>query len=225
MNNKLSVVNKLRRGLFVALNLGSGITIPPPLILQPGSATGIDSNNRIDSPDTANANAQSIILYNGKKRLGYIKFDLTGIVPGYSIASAILRLCASGNNSANSIVNVYRVLPANSGWTEALTWNYANGSSIRWAGDAGADGGADAGGSVAGTDYSSTLMGSFNMISTDLAGTAYDVTLNLTEFALMIANNCGFELMIPGTGDQLIASCENTNASYRPKLTVTYGNP
>jgi hypothetical protein len=174
------------------------------------------------TPDTNNGTGNLVIR---SSRTNLLKFDLSGIPPGTTIVSATLRLMLAAT-PGNSTVNIRRILLANIGWTElGSMWNFAVGAT-RWAGDAASDGGADAGCSQSGTDYSATLMGTFNTLGTDTANvTTYTASLDTTEFALMIANNAGMVLTGNAAGSTLLHSKDSGTGAQRPTLTVVYSNP
>jgi len=155
---------------------------------------------------------------------GLIKFTLSALA-GVTTTSRTLSLFSSTQDWSNLTVNVYRILVANSGWTEVACWNHADGSAlhlVHWAGDAATDGGTDAGCSVSGTDYSSTSMGSWSHTSGAAVGTQYDVALGQTEFEAMVSANYGLALI--GGSDALnrYASSDHATTGYRPKLVVEY---
>lgn len=154
-----------------------------------------------------------------------LKFDLSTL-GGVTINSADLYYyTTSAPGVGGATAQAYRILVANSAWTEAgATWNYALASSTRWAGDAAANGGADAGCSVSGTDWSSTLMGSAVLANGEAVGTEHILSLGLTEFAVMIAANHG--IYSRGSGNAFrIGSSDHATTGYRPKLVVDYTAP
>jgi hypothetical protein len=189
------------------------------LVIIPSSA---DNWMLSTIPDTNNG-AGNIIIRSARTNL--VKFDLSGIPPGMTIVSAALKLMLAAT-PGNATVNIRRILLANIGWTElGSTWNFAVGAT-RWAGDAALDGGADAGCSQSGTDYSATLMGTFNTLGTDTANvTTYNATLDTTEFGLMIANNAGMVITGNAAGSTLLHSKDSGAGAQRPTLTVVYSNP
>ena len=202
------------------LGQGGGNTT---LTLQPSGASGVDTFLLSSTPDTNNGTVTTLVLRTSRSNL--LKFDLTSIPGGATIISATLTLTLTAN-PANSTVTIYRILPANIAWTElGATWNYALASSTRWAGDTGGNGGADAGCTVSGTDYSATQLGTFNTLSGDTAGTQYVVSLNTTEFGLMLANNIGMVIFGASGSSTSVASSDHATAEWRPKLEVVYSNP
>lgn len=150
------------------------------------------------------------------------------MLEGASINSANLYLYQFAQNwgTDNSISYVHRILSANSGWSESCNWDYADGAgaSDRWAGDSGSDGGVDAGCSVSGTDYSSTQMGSVTWDREGAVGTEYNISLDTTEFAAMVAANYGIVITCPTIWDDRANFCSSDHATtgYRPKLVIDY---
>jgi hypothetical protein len=193
------------------------------LTLQPDGAAGIDTHVRQNSANTNYATYQyeEACGYTGSKEHAFFKFDLSSL-SGVTISDATLYLYGVGGGNSNTL-NIYRVLAASGGWTEAnATWNYAVASSTRWAGDTGNDGGADAGGGVSGTDHSGTLMGTASFSAT--AGAETSFALNVTEFAAMVAANYGIIVKSGVTSYTVMqmASSDNATAARRPKLVVDY---
>lgn len=193
------------------------------LTLQPDEAAGCDTWYNLSAPDTAyptsayiEVNGYSLVL-----TFGLLKFDLSGLPAGAVINSAKLYLYGSGG-FYGGVINLNRILPANSGWTEAATWNHKDGASAHWAGDTAGNHGADAGCSVSGTDYSGTLLGSATFAQADNAETEF--VLDATEFGLMIANNQGIILRSGSASNYNYqpASSSDSTASSRPKLVVDY---
>jgi len=119
-----------------------------------------------------------------------------------------------------------RILAANSGWTEAATWNYADGASIRWAGDVGANGGADAGCYVSGTDHSATPLATFSWVG-ESPPKENTVAFDLTEFGLMWANNYGFVVWeaAGSVATKGFYASDHATASLRPRLVIDYTEP
>ena len=152
--------------------------------LRQGSAT---SNFGTDTAVGANASATV-------GRTGLIKFDLSSIPGDATIDDATLYVYNATLVGGAATLTWYRILAANSTWTEAAaTWNKTDGST-NWAGDTGGDGGADAGCSVSGTDYSSTAIGSSVWASSEAVDTEHIITLNTTEFAAMVDANHGMAM-------------------------------
>lgn len=196
------------------------------LIIQPDETTSQDTYLSQGSKDTAYGSNTTLLFRQwnsvGEAMIPLIKFDLTGLPAGAIVSAASLSVTLSATASRTTSPTWRRILPANSGWVEGATWNYANPTGLRWAGDTGGDG-SNAGCRVAGIDYSATPIGSFSMTATsDVAGTVYTSALDLTEFGYMIANNCGFILLYAAGGVEQIHSSGATTEAYRPKLTITY---
>lgn len=196
------------------------------LTLQPDGTAGIDTYMSEGGPDTnfGTATAISLRAGAGAQIRGLLKFSPT-LPAGCTLVSAILTLTLNATVTVAGTVSIYRILAANSAWTEgAGTWNYQDGAGggHRWAGDAASNGGTDAGCSVSGTDYSATLMGSFLTVLNDTAGTAYSASLNLTEFAALVAANYGLVLSTTATTSTNFRSSDHATAGDRPKLVIVY---
>ncbi|MFA5053316.1 MAG: DNRLRE domain-containing protein [Parcubacteria group bacterium] len=195
--------------------------------LQPDAAAGVDTFIAGDTSANTNygTNAAIQIRNNAKWQNGLIKFDLSGIPAGSTIFSATLSLWTSTQRADTGTITAYRILAANSAWTEAgATWNYAVATATRWAGDAGGDGGADAGCSVSGTDYSATALGSTDFADGEVVNTQHDIALNVSEMQSMFAANCGM-VLIPTAGTRYMEARSSdyaTDATKRPKLVVYY---
>lgn len=201
------------------------------LVIQPDGAAGCDTYVDQYFPDTNYGTSVTIAItgWSGFRQRALFKFDLSGIPAGATITGVSFVGWSSTVNDGT--LNFARILAANSGWTEAATWNYADGASVRWAGDTGNDGGADAGCYVSGTDHSATPLASFSWVGESPAK-ENTVAFDLTEFGLMWAANYGFVVWeaagsVAAKG-MYTSDCET--ASYRPKLVVEYtagggGNP
>lgn len=172
------------------------------------------------------------IGYSTARRRGLVYFDLSSIT-GLSVDSAHLWLYNTNNSSTlgNGTLQAYRVMPANSGWTEGgfhigttasglePSWNKKTQSpSADWAGSAGL--------LTSGTDHSATLMGSAGW--TDGVAGWMDLNLNTSETETMLANNAG--IMLKGSDETssghvvIPHSKENTAGSqYIPYLEITLG--
>jgi hypothetical protein len=149
-------------------------------------------------------------------------FNLSSLT-GKLITGATLYITGSGSGIVHTTEIIFaRILPANSSVTNSATWNYADGSSVRWAGDSGGDGGQDAGCSVPGVDFSSTPLAS--VIYRNEGGYVTTANLDLTEVRNMVSDNYGIIAYRPTSSAYPghIASGDHPTVSYRPKLTVTY---
>ncbi len=217
-------------GLGLAQGAGKGVS-RYTLTLQPDGTAGIDTYVRSGSANTnyatnaviGFARADGDATYDSRALL---KFDLSSLV-GASIVTAKLYVydAAFMDGNYDATYEVHRILLANAGWTETgATWNYANSAlSLRWAGDAAANGGADAGCSQIGTDYAAAVMGSLAFASYAL-GKERLFTLDTTEFTNMVNANYGMALVMSASSWQRwgVASSDHATAGYRPKLVVEY---
>lgn len=208
-------------GLHSILSDGGGT--PGQVILHPTSqdANNYDAilfepspNNNYANYPYNEVNTPNGSLYNCKS---LIKFDLSSIPGGATITGVTLRLYYNFKNSFTSgTIKFHRVLSGNSDWNVGqCTWNNRK-TSTNWAGSAGC--------STSGTDYSSTEMGSSNA---DQTNPSYvDVTLDNSEFSLMVSNNYGMILFSPdmqgASAAIAYASFDDATAAYHPKLTIDY---
>lgn len=193
---------------------------------QPDGTAGFDAFIIESTPDTANPTAATLdtVLTAGSRRLSFLKFDVSGLA-GAIVSSAVLHLWNVTVSATARTFELNSILVANSGWVEGVTWNYANPSTVRWVGDTGADGGVDAGGSVSGTDYNATLLGSFSSGISDPADTEYAITLNTAQVQAWI-NGANYGLVLrrtsAGANFQFRSSDYATDATKCPKLVITY---
>jgi len=148
---------------------------------------------------------------------GLIQFDMSALPASATVTTVVLSLKTNAGAVTSYTNQVYRVLAANSAWTEAgATWAKKDGTN-NWAGSVGA--------STSGTDFSSTLM-AFGVVSA--TSTIYDFTLDLTEFEAMRTANHGVFLKSSDEtvlGTAQFYSADDATAGNRPLLTVTYTTP
>ncbi|MEI6327441.1 MAG: DNRLRE domain-containing protein [Candidatus Roizmanbacteria bacterium] len=190
------------------------------LTLQPDSTAGIDTFIDQANPTTnfgTTSPLQSRGPYFTSQRNMLFKFDLSSIPVASTIKSGALTLWVDTNQGAEDNLTMYRIMPANAGWTESgANWNTLDGSTA-WAGSVGAN--------TSGVDYSSTLMGTgpFGLGN----GGQYSFSLAASEIQLMFATNNGFIVKGNGpTGDSDPArSSDYGTAGNRPKLVVNYTDP
>lgn len=189
------------------------------ITLQPDETSGKDTFVYHDLA-TTNFDTQNIQVGRDPSASlahGLIQFDLSSIPGDATITSVVLTLKTTATVRNTPTVDVYRILVANSAWTETgATWNTKDGAA-GWAGSAGA--------STSGTDYSTTLMAQTLINATT---TAFDFTLDLTEFALMQASNNG--MLLKGdneasNNDAVFSDATDATSGNRPKLTITYTQP
>jgi hypothetical protein len=182
----------------------------------------------IDHPDSNDTvteawNVQNYSL-NELRTTGIYWCDLT-ILKGVPIADVKLYLYGSGGG-VNGNLYFFRILPRNAGWTGAGTWNFADGDTLRWTGDVDRDGGIDGGCSVFGVDHSANELGSGYYEAYPLGyENVYD--LDVTEFAALVVDNCGFVLRRVTFGSATTTQPLSANdyyPQYRPKLVVTFGS-
>lgn len=200
--------------------------VDPTLTLQPDAAAGKDTEVNEAAPDTSYATATTIMVYwtgAANHRHGMIYWDLSALPPGAGLISAIMTIYTSAAFSTKTM-NGNAVLAANAEWSEACTWNYADGAgaSDRWAGDVGADGGTDAGCSVSGTDFNAAAMGSWSFVNGEPRGTPHSSALTLERVMEWMAGQ-NYGMYLRGVfGHYVFCSSDHATADYRPKLVVEY---
>lgn len=201
------------------------VVVDPTLDVQPDATAGIDTYVYRDLPTTPNGSAATMNLAaaGAYHRQGLIRFDLSGLEGAAELTSGTLTLYVTTTYEWDpQPIHLHRILAANSGWSESSTWAYAVPSTVRWAGDAGSDGGEDAGCTVSGTDYDATPMGSRTIPANAAVGSAQAVTLDLTEFAEMISANYGLVVEPTSYAPFAVGSSDNATTGYRPRLVVEY---
>lgn len=202
--------------------------IAATLTLQPGVSDGTDTRLLEATPTTAGDTATSIDTnpVPASRRLSLLKFDLTSLPAGATVTSATFTVWNVTNTAATKTIDLYAILAANSAWIEGATWDYAVPSTVRWAGDAAANGGTDAGCSVSGTDYNASVIGTFTYPTSTAADTQFDITLNTAMVQAWVNGaNYGMVMNRPDVENRLIAFRSSdyvTDTTKRPKLVVNY---
>src|SRR3990172_8574943 len=199
------------------------VAIDPTLTTQPDATAGIDSFTRENDPTSPTPTniSWSTNPAATNRRFNLAKFtDVDTIPDGSTVTAATLSIWNTSVGSRSFTLN--SILAANSGWVEGLTWNYAAPSTIRWAGDAGSDGGTDAGCSVSGTDWNASALATFSTAG-EAAGTEYPISLDITQVQAWVdggnygilqrrtdAANVNFDFR----------SSDHTTAAERPELNL-----
>lgn len=194
------------------------------LTLQPDAAAGNDTWLWSSTANTSYAN-DSVMYALGSSARSIVKFTGLVAIPGGAVISAGTLSLWPSVTLPSSTLTISRVLSANSGWVAGATHNYANPTSIRWAGDVGANGGSDAGCSVSGTDYSSSAL-CIRALGGQVANAEVQFTLDATQLAAMVAGNYGFVIVTDNPSSASIFYTSNSStAGLRPKLVVEYTVP
>jgi len=207
----------------------AGWVLDPTLTLQPDATAGKDTSIWQEfSNGTSGGEPTSTILEFGDRLVAdrvsrpLLQFDLSTILPGSTITSAILSLWKDSTPSSFSGItagNFYRLLKA---WVEATaTWaNYD--TALPWTGP---------GASGVGTDFNTPAIGSIAIADDAPAGTRFDVTLTSSLIQEIIPGgtltNNGFVLRHFTAGDlaEAVRSSDHATAAERPKLVVVYDLP
>lgn len=164
---------------------------------------------------------------------GLMRFNLSSLSGKFSAINSVslqLNISILSGSVTTGTIQAFAISSANSGWVEGTaygsaqtgssSWNYAKNTTQAWAGSAGL--------STAGTDYDSTLLGSFDYNG---VGT-YSMTFNRNSSQLTTlisswnnATNPGI-LLTEGNpsrdGYSYIYGSEDSTLSRRPKLTIDY---
>lgn len=196
------------------------------LTLQPDETAALDTFVQEANPTNVATTAVNLSTNGaaGSRRNALLKFDLSSLA-GKVIVTATLYIRNITTSAGALSFPLHAILAANSGWVEAANWNFANPSTVRWAGDTGADAGTDAGCSVSGTDYNGTQIGSVEYTAGAAADTEFAVALDVTQFTAMVAANYGFVLRRASSGVFSFHSSSASTAANRPKLVVDYNDP
>lgn len=211
-----SLTNLFRFVAFGSDAIGVSITTPT------NKAEGVDTYVRSNMADTNYGTAVTIELCASGSfiRNALMKPDLSAIPSGAVITDVKLHLFGI-TTYYDYLVNIYRVLLADADWNVATaTWNYMDGEQ-RWAGDTDEDGGSDAGCSVVGADFSSSLMGTAHVFDVSVNAELI-IQLGLTEFNLLMENNCGMVLFTDSFNFMSFHSANAVTDAYRPYLEITY---
>lgn len=195
----------------------------PTLTLQAAEGTAIDTYVQEAAPANIATTVTSFSVNGaaGARRNALFKFDLSSLA-GETVTRAVLQIANITVSVAHQTFLVHAILAANSAWVEGANWNYAVPSTVRWAGDTGADGGTDAGCSVPGVDYNATPMGEIAYLKNSPAGTIHEINLDVAQMQALVAANHGILIRRPISGIFSFHSSGSATADLRPKLIVEY---
>ncbi|KKT45404.1 MAG: hypothetical protein UW36_C0006G0025, partial [candidate division WWE3 bacterium GW2011_GWA2_44_16] len=198
------------------------------LILQPDGTSGIDTYVREDLSSTNYANATSFYVAAGAgvRRNALLNFDISNIPTNATVSSAQLTLTTLSSSSGPRSFSLWSILPANNGWDESATWDYAKpGTNMRWLGDSSNDGGTDAGSSVSGTDYNSSLLGTLTYEAGSGGGYPITSDLDTAQVQSWITNGFYGVIMTHNSSAWSWVASEDATADRRPKLEINYTAP
>lgn len=205
------------------------LTIDPTYDSQPDATAGVDTSTDEGNPNSTTRGTSTELLHEadaGTRGIALVRFDTSSISGWTALTGRTLYLWTARSRSAGSdrVMEVHRGLSPISGWGERSNWNFLNfDDSTRWPSDVGNDGGSDAGGSVAGTDYSNTVMGSFTIAVSQAAGTQHTIGLDNAETEALLGANYGFVIVATVNGlDVATRSSDSATASERPRLVIDY---
>ena len=172
--------------------------------------TASDTRFSSGSP-TSNYGSDASLRVSGVTRSGVMVFTLSSL-SDVTVTSATLYMTKTGGSGT---LTLNRILAANSGWTEmGATWNTKDGTN-GWAGIS-----TYGGCLVPGTDYDSDALGTMDMAIDN--GARASASLDLDEFAAMVAGNYGIAFRAGSSDDVTPASSDHDTSGYRPVLTVEY---
>lgn len=189
-----------------------------PVLVDPTFTDGYEgdvdtaSDTRFSSGSpTSNYGSDTSLRVSGVTRSGVMAFTLSSLAD-VDITSATLYMTKTGGSGT---LTLNRILAANAGWTEmGATWNTKDGTN-GWAGIS-----TYGGCLVPGTDYASDPLCALDLTIDDNArGSA---SLDLDEFAAMVAGNYGIAFRGGSSDDVTPASSDHGTSGYRPVLTVEY---
>lgn len=170
-------------------------------------------------------------------RVGLLRFDLASFAGKYARITGITLTLHIANifNGNEGDLRVYAISPANAGWVAGTggvngtvqagssTWNRKIHDTVSWAGSAGLG--------TAGTDYNSTMLGSFHYANVPgdydihFSGTPAQLKALVDQWAGPQTSNAGMVLRherTAGTGTASVLSSNTTVEEWSPKLTITY---
>lgn len=181
---------------------------------QPDPSGGIDTY--ITADDEINRGTTYYVSLNSNQRV-LIKFDVSDIPTDSICSSATMSLYTYAGLGTGDTWTAYPILLANANWTETgATWNTTNGSDT-WAGSSGC--------STAGTDYSSSSIGSCVMNEDFVNENQFSLTPSIVKTWFGVSNqNYGMVITTDSALKTLFVytSDETTNTAQRPKLVVVY---
>lgn len=198
----------------------------PEQTWQPAEGVAIDTYIDEANPAVNYGGNTQLILGLGAANVNQdilMKWDLSSIPQGSTIELATLSLWCEARNINIGDVNITRLLPANTAWTEAgCTWNTMDGANA-WAGGPGCE--------VSGVDIAMTHLWSGNPFLLGGAGAWWDFVLNPSEVQYMLdVGNYGFKIWHinrnPGViAKDIFTSASGVNAAHWPKLYVRWIEP
>lgn len=192
---------------------------PSILTIQPNAAVGVDTyiSSWKKTTNYGTATAMGVGEDNSANNVtrSLIKFDLSGIPPNATIASAALSIWTSADLSNNTrTIRVYRLKAV---WDESqATWNKAT-SAINWqiAGASGAN------------DRESTDIGSVQVLANEPLNTEKVILLDpgrIQEISSGVFANNGFILVADTENNDRFdyMTSDNAASAQRPKLVIEY---
>ena len=189
-----------------------------PVVIDPtftdgyGGDVDTASDTRFSSGSpTSNYGSDASLRVSGVTRSGVMVFTLSSL-SDVTVTSATLYMTKTGGSGT---LTLNRILAANAGWTEmGATWNTKDGTN-GWAGIS-----TYGGCLVPDVDYDSDALGALNLAIADKARAS--ASLDLDEFAAMVASNHGIAFRAGSSDDVAPASSDHDTSGYRPALVVEY---
>jgi len=204
------------------------VTIDPTMTLQPQGTVGKDCYLYSTQP-TWNSGISDHLETRPAAMSSLLEFDLSVRHPSDVCVSATLYMTVNYLDAGGSrTVNVYSVAQANEDWVEGTkneavaavgesTWDWKRYATVAWPGSAGCQ--------TSGTDYESSLLGTFTVVDSAPVGTEYSTALTASRVEDWFGpSNTNYGLVLIGiTGtNNFLASSDHATAAYRPKLVVEY---
>jgi len=207
----------------------AGWVLDPTLTLQPDATAGKDTDiweQFSDGLSGSNPTRAYLefgnLLVSDRFSKPLIQFDLSTILPGSTITSAILSVWKDNTPSSFSGTTTASILRLLRAWVEATTTWVVYDTGLPWTI-------AGAGGS--GTDFDPTSLGTLAIPDDAPNGTRFDVALTnsliqeIIPGGTMANNGLLFNQSSAGDLAEAIRSSDHATAAERPKLVVVYDLP
>jgi hypothetical protein len=195
--------------------------------IQAAGSVAIDTHVRENAATTNYGTdvGMDTLVTAGSRRFALVKFDVSAY-SGKTVTAATLSLYNESTSTSAKAFPIYNIRAANSQWTEAgAQWNFAVGTTVRWAGDTDNNGGTNAGCSVPGTDYDTTAIGTVSYAANDVADTENKGVLATSAVQAWVdGSNYGLLVYPTGTSGFYWRTSDNSQAT-GPKLVINYDEP
>lgn len=178
----------------------------------------LDTYIAMTTPDNAFGNAATLAQDGNPtaRTSSLLRFDLSSLPSNTGVVSATLTLVAARDGRADRTITLSALSAANGQWDSSATWNHPT-ATTDWAGASGA--------TVAGVDYNAAPLGQLDWLASNIANTAYVVSLDAAQVQGWIDGaNAGLMLhRLSADGMQTTFHSANaSNPQLRPQLTIWY---